>query len=515
MGESKTAGSPAASRSAGTTADPTSGVLLHITSLPSRFPIGDLGPTAHRFADWLARAGQREWQVLPLVPTDPLDGNSPYRSRSAFATSPLLVSPELLVRDHLLSRKDIARHPRFTPDRVDYIRTERWKCRLLDRAFKRFQPGPDYFRFCADNASWLDDFALFVVLRRRFDDLAWPDWPRKLRDRDPAALAEIAGTFERDLDRERFIQFAAFTQWNQLRRRCSRLGIRLTGDLPIYVDHDSADAWANPRLFMLDRNRRPAFVAGVPPDRFSPTGQLWGNPVYDWPRHRRTGFRWWTHRFERALRLFDRVRLDHFRGLIAYWRIPAGSRTAAKGRWVRAPGADLLTALQQRLERLPIVAEDLGLITPPVTALRRRFRLPGSRVLQFGFGPNSAICRHHPDNAEPDSVLYTGTHDNNTLRGWFEREATPADRARLAEWLGCDPTARTVAKLVVERALSSRARTVIIAAQDIFGLDARARMNAPATETGNWEWRLRPDRLTGAVARRLRQATRAAGRCPS
>jgi 4-alpha-glucanotransferase len=493
----------------------TAGILLHITSLPGRFGIGDLGPEAHRFADWLHDAGQQWWQVLPLNPTDPGHDNSPYRSVSAFAISPLLISPEALHADGLLVDADIAdisRSPRFRASRTHYTEAAAWKERLLDLAFHRFRPTAAYRRFCAEHADWLDNYALFTTLKRKFDGIAWADWPSRLRDCNASALAEIAEVFKHDLDRERFIQFVAFRQWHALRARCEALGIRILGDLPFYVDHDSADVWANPSLFKLGPDRRPRFVAGVPPDRFSKTGQLWHCPVYDWRALGRSNYAWLLTRVGHNLKLFDRVRIDHFRGLVAYWRIPARKPDPARGRWVKAPAVRFLTALRRSFPDLPFVAEDLGLITPAVTAARDRFGLPGVRVLLFAFDHDPAASPHAPQNVPANYIYYTGTHDNNTVRGWLECDAGAGGRRRAERCLGERLTVNRTATAFARAVFESRAAIAILPLQDVLGLGAEARMNHPGTTSGNWEWRLTRGQLTRAGAHNLRRLVETCGR---
>ncbi|MFO7676751.1 MAG: 4-alpha-glucanotransferase [bacterium] len=479
------------------------GVLLHVTNLPGPHGIGDFGPAARAFADWLAAAGFRWWQVLPLNPTDPYYGSSPYRSPSSAALSPGFLSPDLLVTDGLLEPTKPRRA--FPSSRVDYPATRHWKDHLLDLACARIVPAPGFRRFRAREADWLDDFALFTALKGRFGQRPWTDWPPPLRDRDPAALADARRTLGPELRRTALGQYLLDRQWQSLRAHCRRLGIGIIGDLPIYADPDSADVWAHREFFLLDRLGRPRFAAGVPPDAFSATGQLWGNPVYDWPALTRDGFRWWLDRAGRALRLFDVVRLDHFRGLVAYWQVPAGAPTAERGRWVRAPASRLLAALRGRFPDLPFIAEDLGFITPDVERARRHAGLPGMKVAVFGFGTDDSI--HRPDRAGPGSVLYSSTHDTDTLRGWLETEARPDELHRLRSWLGDNTTGR-----LLRACFEAPAPLVIVPAQDLLGLGSRARMNRPGTTGRNWRWRLRPGQLTARLAARLRRRLAAANR---
>jgi 4-alpha-glucanotransferase len=486
------------------TARRAAGVLLPVSSLPGPHGIGDFGPAARGFADWLAAAGFGWWQVLPLGPTDPFYGSSPYRSISSGALGPLFVSPELLVEDGLLDPAAVAAPPRLPAGRADYPAAARWKTGLLDRALTRFRPGTGFRRFCAGESGWLDDYALFVALKRRFGGLAWTAWPARLRDREPAALAGAARTLAREVAAAKAVQFLLDRQWRALRAHCRKLGVGIIGDLPMYPDHDSADVWAARRYFKLDRQGRPRFAAGLPPAYCSKTGQLWGNPLYDWRALGRDGYRWWLDRCARALRLFDAVRLDHFRGLVASWQVPAGDRTAEHGRWVRAPGVKLMAALRERFPELPFIAEDLGFITPDVERARGRAGLPGMRVAVFGFGTDDSA--HRPDRAGSGSVLYTSTHDTNTVRGWLGKEARPDELKRLVGWLGRPVTGRTATDHLVRACLASPAGLVIIPVQDLLGLDARARMNTPGTTSGNWRWRLPAGGLTDALATDLRRS---------
>ena len=493
------------------------GVLLHIASLPGPHGIGDFGPAAHEFLDWLTAAGFRWWQVLPLNPTDPFYGSSPYRSISSYALSPLFVSPELLVADRLLD-DDCLPGIAGRPDRrsvVNYPAVARSKALLLDAAWPgvaaRF-PGR-LRRFCTDEADWLDDYALFVALKHRYAGTAWTTWPIELRDRESVALARVRGELVEEIRQVKAVQFILDLQWRRLRALCLKRGIGIIGDLPIYPDHDSADVWANRRYFKLDRTGQPRFVAGVPPDYFSKTGQLWGNPVYDWSALGHDGYRCWLDRIGRALRLYDAVRIDHFRGLAAAWQIPARARTAEDGRWARVPTEQLIAALKERFPEMPFIAEDLGHITPAVIRARKRSGLPGMKVAVFGFGDNRSP--HRPDRVPSETVLYTSTHDTNTVRGWFEDEARPEERRRLAVWLKKPVSGRVVAEELVQHCLAGPARLAMIPVQDLLGLGTRARMNTPATSRGNWRWRLRSGQLTDCLASRVKVILTETGRLAS
>jgi 4-alpha-glucanotransferase len=488
-----------------------SGILLHITSLPSRFGIGDIGPEAYRFVDLLASAGQRCWQILPLSPTSPGAGNSPYHSMSAFAHNPLLISPECIVNEGILDAADLKPFPTFPEDHVDYEAVTAYKERLFDRAYRHFQVrgGCKYYdRFCKENAYWLNDFALFVSLSEHFRGKAWNHWPPELRERDPSALASAEEQFAENIARVMFLQCLFARQWELLRQYCRERGIVIIGDIPIYVTHNSADVWAMPEIFNLDRYGNPVTVAGVPPDYFSATGQLWGNPVYRWDVLRKRGYDWWIRRIEHNRRLVDLIRIDHFRGFAGFWEVPAREKTAMNGRWSPGPGADFFRCLLSLMPTAAIIAEDLGVITPDVEALKEQFNLPGMRVLLFAFGEGLPANPHIPHNHVPNSIVYTGTHDNNTARGWYDHEASPGDRNRLARYLGRDVSSATVHRELIRLAMSSVARTAIIPMQDLLGLGADARMNTPGTSNGNWRWRLRSDQVSHVIAADLLEMTR-------
>jgi len=485
-----------------------SGVLLHVSSLPSDFGIGDLGPACFDFLDFLAESGQRVWQVLPLTPTDPSTGNSPYVSSSLFAGNELLVSPELLAADGLEDLPSVRRLPHGP---VDYPSVVELKTRLLDAAFERFGEREELDEFAARNSGWLDDYAIFTVLKRRFGR-EWSAWPREFRDREKHAIERVRSENSREVARVVFGQYVFFRQWDEVRARCMELGIKILGDMPIYPAYDSCDVWANPELFKLDERKLPTHVSGVPPDYFSPTGQLWGTPVYRWEEHERSGFDWWLMRMEHALRLFDLVRIDHFRGLVAYWEVEAGQRTAIGGRWIPAPAEKLFSAAARRFPNLPFVAEDLGVITPDVVEVMERFGLPGMRVLVFGFGDDFPESIHLPHRYSERCLAYTGTHDTNTVKGWFEEEAGPEVRRRVCQYLRREVNPEDVPREFVKLVMFSRARISMIPVQDLLGLGSQARMNRPGVPTGNWRWRLLPGQLTPEIGRELRELTESAGR---
>ena len=491
-----------------------SGILLHISSLPSPYGIGDLGPAALEFADFLSDTRQTLWQVLPLGPTDPAWGNSPYNSTSAFAGNHLFLSPDLLCEDGLLKRDEARSLALPAKGRADYAAVIGNKERLIDLCFARWaagRPEPGFERFCETNSGWLDDFALFVAIKRHVGGLDWGRWPAPLKKRDKRSLEKAATDLATDVMREKFSQFQFHRQWSSLRRHCGSRGIRIVGDIPIYVSYDSADAWSNPSIFKLDSEGAPLGVAGVPPDFFSETGQLWGNPVYRWDALKRTDYAWWIARMAHALEQCDIVRIDHFRGFAAFWEVPAGEATAVNGEWVKGPGEDLFEALCKRFPHLPIIAEDLGVITPDVKAIMRRFGLPGMKVLLFAFGSDDPRQPYLPHNYQSDCVVYTGTHDNNTVMGWFENEATPEEKTRLLRYLGHNgPT--DLNWEMIRLAMMSIANLAILPMQDVLGLGQDSRMNLPSVSDGNWGWRLVPGQISSEVRARLLEFTGTYGR---
>lgn len=485
-----------------------SGILLHISSIWTPYGIGDFGPEAYRFVDFLKRAGQNYWQILPLNYTTAATGFSPYNCFSAFAGNPLLISPDLMYQDGLLRKDDLRRLPDFPEGSVDYRRVSSWKAKLFDKAFARsggLSKIHDYSRFAEENAFWLDDFATFVAIKRRLGGRQWGKWPREIRDRKANALASFKKKLREEIDRELFLQYLCFKQYSGLKEKCEQSTVTIIGDLPIYVAYDSADVWAHPKVFKLDRSRKPKYIAGVPPDYFSRTGQLWGNPIYDWKHLDRTGYDWWMERIRHNLRLFGLVRIDHFRGLVGYWQVPAGEKTAVRGRWMEAPAEAFFSTLYRRFPGAAIFAEDLGHITADVREMISRYGLVGMRVLQFGFDGDSARNPHCPHNHIENCLVYPGTHDNNTTRGWFETEATPEQKKRLSDYLGRRVTAKTAAGELVRLAMSSVAKVAVLPMQDLLGLGAEARMNRPSANKGNWLWRMKKGRTTAALARDLKR----------
>jgi 4-alpha-glucanotransferase len=490
------------------------GLLLHVTSLPGPYGVGDLGPDARRWVDALARGGQSWWQILPLGP--PGAGDSPYQCYSAFAGNPLLISPDVLIEDGLLRRADVGGATFPSPGRVDFPRVRLFKEHMLRLAWERFRGHPGKLAgplesFRQQHATWLDDFSLFMALKEHHPNKSWSDWPRDLVVRRPAALNAARRELADAVGRHQFEQFLFFRQLDALRQYARGKGVRLIGDLPIFISPESSDVWASPHLFRLDKHRRPTHVAGVPPDYFSETGQRWGNPLYHWPAMRKDGFRWWVERFRATLAQVDLVRIDHFRGFAACWEIPAHLPTAIGGRWVKAPGDELFAAARAALGTLPFIAEDLGVITPDVESLRDSLGLPGMKVLQFAFGDSSANA-FLPHNYPRNTVVYTGTHDNDTTAGWFRslKAGEKKNVRRYAPQIDGHP-----AWELTRLAWSSVADLAVAPVQDVLELGSPARMNVPGRGTGNWRWRMTPDQLSPALIDRLGELTRTYGRAPN
>jgi 4-alpha-glucanotransferase len=487
-----------------------SGVLLHITSLPSPYGIGDLGPEAYAFVDFLAASKQKYWQILPLNPTDLSCDNSPYHSFSAFAFNPLLISPELLIEDGLLDRKDVESHPIFPKGSVDFRTVIPFKTQILFSAYEHFRKQENkqgYEKFCEEKVGWLDDYSLFVALKSRFRRRPWHTWPTEVKNRQSPAINAVREELTHEIQREKFLQYVFYKQWTSLKNYCNQKGIQVIGDIPIYVVHDSVDVWAHPELFRLGKDKKPYVVAGVPPDYFSKTGQLWGNPLYRWDVMQKRKYDWWVERMAHNLRLFDWVRIDHFRGFVGYWEIPAKEKTAIHGRWVKAPAMDFFKTIKQRFQPLPIVAEDLGIITPDVKEIMDLFAFPGMKVLLFAFGEDNPEHPYLPHTYRKNCLVYTGTHDNNTVLGWFNGEAKPEDKKRLFRTIGRIVPDKEIHWEFIRLGAMSIANTLIVPMQDILGLGVEARMNRPATKTGNWRWRLLPEQLTSSLTGRFREIT--------
>ena len=480
------------------------GILLHPVSLPSSYGIGDLGSAAHHWLEWLADAGCSMWQMLPLGP--PGYSESPYQNYSSFAGNPLLISLDILIEDGLLTEDDLHTMPEFPVDRIAYVEVMSFKYAALALAAERFFQGKNvslakaFEEYDHENQDWLNDFALFMALKEAHDGLPWTAWESGVATRQPEAIMRAARALKSEVDKYRFHQFFFHRQWRQVRQHASDVGVQLIGDLPIYVAHDSVDVWLRPDLFQVDESGMPTHVAGVPPDYFSPTGQRWGNPLYRWERMQEENFDWWVRRFQAVLNRVDLVRFDHFLGLNRNWQIPAENQTAEQGTWHPVPGADLLRTLREALGGLPIIVEDLGLVTPEVEELRDQFSLPGMKILQFAFdsGPeNESLPHHYPTNC----VAYTGTHDNETARGWYEN-ASESTRDHFRRYTGSDGS--HAAWDMIRCIWESRADRAIAPMQDLLELNNDARMNVPGTSEGNWSWRMQEIHLSQELADKMR-----------
>ncbi len=500
-----------------------SGLLLHPTSLPGPFGVGDLGPEAYAFIDFLHAAGQTLWQVLPLGPTG--YGDSPYQSFSALAGNTLFISPARLVEQGLLDKQDIVAGPQFNDERIEYGPVIEYKQQLLWRAFEQFKQKTnaglrgEFAAFCQQAAAWLDDYALFRAMKDVRAGAAWHKWERPMVERDEDALKGARAHLHEQIEAHKFWQFLFFNQWAALRAYANERRVQIIGDIPIFVAHDSADVWVNRQLFKLHEDGSPRVVAGVPPDYFSTTGQLWGNPLYDWERLRAAGFRWWIERISALLHQFDILRIDHFRGFAASWEIPGGDETAERGQWVAAPGRELFTAIKDALGALPIIAEDLGVITPDVEALRDDLGFPGMRILQFAFGGDPKNL-DLPHNYHKHLVAYTGTHDNDTTAGWFNSEAG-AGSTRTSEQIERErnfclkylhTNGREIHWDFIRAVFASVADTAIVPLQDVLGLGRAARMNLPNSTQGNWGWRFKQQALTAKLCAQLKGLTELYGR---
>lgn len=485
-----------------------SGILLQPTSLPSKFGIGDLGQSAYEFVDFLAKSGQSLWQILPLAPTG--YEHSPYTMNfSVFAGNPLLISLEQLAEEGLLKSDELV-PLEGSVEKVEFDRVIPYKTKLLQLAFNRFAPTPEFDQFCQQQAAWLDDFALFMALLEANDGKNWNQWDRSIAQRDLQAMRNAQDALKPAIQFQQFLQFKFFQQWMKLREYTNSKNIQLIGDISIYVCFNSVDVWAHPEIFKLDSETfEPTFIAGVPPDYFSATGQLWGNPVYDWDQLQSSQYEWWIQRFQTTLQYVDIVRVDHFRGFQAYWQVPAGEETAINGEWIEAPGADFFETLGQRLGQLPILAEDLGIITPEVEELRDRFNFPGMKILMFAFS-DDASNTHLPHHYVHNSVVYPGTHDNDTAIGWWNT-ISQSEKDRLAAYVGYP--IEEIHWTLNRMALASVANWAIVALQDVLGLDGSARMNDPSQNAGNWRWRYRSSELlTDELAEKLRSLTMLYGR---
>jgi 4-alpha-glucanotransferase len=493
-----------------------SGLLLHPTSLPSRFGIGDLGEAAYRFVDFLSNSQQQFWQILPIGPTG--SGDSPYMSYSSMAGNPLLISLDILCEQGLLAEADLADLPEFPIDRVVYQQVIEIKMPLLLKAAEKFrveaarEQRQAFEAFCASRAFWLNDYAFFMALKDAHQGAGWNHWEEAIAQRQPEAMEQWRSQLTSEIFDQKYLQFEFYRQWSNLKQYANDSGISIMGDMPIYVAHDSADVWGQPENFRLDpKTGEPTLMAGVPPDYFSETGQLWGNPIYNWEAMAASGFEWWIERFKSLLKYVDLIRIDHFRGLCAYWAVEQGETTAMNGEWIEAPGEDFLKLLQAELGYLPILAEDLGLITPDVEQLRDQFELPGMKILQFAFGSDTDNP-FLPFNYGKNYIVYTGTHDNDTTVGWYE-QLQAGEREAVQRYLG-SVSSEGIHWDLIRLAMSTVANQAIIPVQDILGLGTAARMNFPGTTEGNWDWRFAPDALKPELSDRLSSLTKTYGRAP-
>ena len=493
-----------------------SGILLHITSLPSPYGLGDLGSGAYKFADFLAEARQSFWQILPLNLTCTAYGNSPYSSFSAFAGNSLLISPEQMVKDGLLLKSDIKTSRVFPGKKVNFKAVSQYKDKILRTAFERnkdkLPDHHDFQKFCSEHSCWLDDYSLFISIKHHLKEICWSEWSKDMRDRDEHSLREWTDKLSDNILFKKFLQYVFFSQWYSLKNYCGTKNVKIIGDIPIYVNYDSSDVWANPEIFSLDEEKKAVFIAGVPPDYFSSTGQLWGHPVYNWEVLKESGYSWWIKRIEHNLELFHMFRLDHFRGFVGYWEVHSSEKTAINGKWVQAPAEGFFNTLIKRFPRISVIAEDLGVITPDVKDVMKKFGFPGMKVLLFAFGEDLPTNPYALHNHIKNCVIYTGTHDNNTIKGWFKKEAGAEGIKRISEYIGRKVTDKTVHMDIIRLAMMSVADMVIIPMQDILGLGEKYRMNLPASSSGNWGWRLAPDQLSPSLTEKLKRMTTIYGR---
>ena len=494
-----------------------SGILMHVTSLPGKFGIGDLGPASYEFIDFLENSGHRYWQLLPLNPTDGIYNHSPYSSHSAFAGNPLLISPEFLEKDGYLELQDFSLPKELEEGKVVFEAVEKYKESLFDAAYRNFKEHKtaevSYNSFLNEHGFWLNNYCLYLALREKFDRANWVDWPKDLRDREPSALEAVEKELAETIEKQKFIQFLFFSQWHGLMRHAHQKGIKLFGDVPFYVNHDSADCWANPGFFKLDEEKQPTHISGVPPDMFSDTGQLWGTPVYDWKELKKQQYGWWFARLRQNLLLFDLVRLDHFRAFAAYWEVPASEKTAMNGKWAVTPGVDFFKNLKKEFPKMPFIAEDLGDLDQPVFDLVEKFDFQGMKVLQFAFGDDNRENPYLPYNHVPHSIVYTGTHDNNTTQGWFQKVSKKA-QGHLEDYLGQPVAPEKVHEVLHRMALQSVADLAVVPLQDILGLGEEALMNVPGSTKGNWTWRLTSEEIPLQDAAGLRHKNDLYGRIP-
>lgn len=493
------------------------GILLHITSLPGKYEAGDFGPEAYKFVDFLKKAGQTYWQILPLNQTDSETSWSPYSPLSAFAGNTMFINPDILVQQKLLKKNEFQASA-STTDRVKYACAQQIKEQIIESAYNEFiatannDLKEEFENFCSNEEYWLHDYVLFIALRKKYDNKHWNTWHFKYRQRDKDALNEISIKYSALIEAEKFAQFLFIKQWKDLKNYCITKGVKIIGDVPIYISYNSADVWSHPEYFRLKKNKEMLKVAGVPPDYFNENGQLWNMPTYNWKILKANKYEWWIQRIKKNTELFDLVRIDHFRALSSYWEVSALEDTAINGTWQKGPGSDFLNALQKKFPTMPFIAEDLGDIDQAVYDLRDKYDLPGMHVVQFGFGKDMAKSVHTPHNYICNAVVYTGTHDNNTSKGWFKHEAGKKGRKNIKKYTSKKVTANNCHKVLLRIAYRSATKTAIIPMQDVLGLGAKARMNFPATEKGNWLWRLRKNQLSNTVAKFLKKEACKSGR---
>lgn len=489
-----------------------SGVILHPTCLAGPFGIGDLGPSSVQWLDFMDAAGLGLWQILPLNPTG--FGNSPYQSFSAFAGNLNLISPIVLVEDGLIALEEIEKHPHFSSKKVDFNRVSRWKKKILKIAFRNFRKAAsisikkEYESFCQDQSFWLKNYSVFMALKDLFKQAAWNAWPDEYKFRDEKSIAKFKEKYSKNIDFHEFVQFCFHMQWQKILAYAQLKKIKIVGDMPIYMAYDSADVWTHPELFELNDKFEPRLIAGVPPDYFSPSGQLWGNPLYCWPMHQKSGFKWWLQRFEKTIQMVDIIRLDHFRGFCGYWEVEANMPTAEIGRWVQGPGKTFFDTVENKLSALPIIAENLGVISKDVDELLIQFNFPGMRILQFAFGSDTNNS-YLPHNYPIHCVAYTGTHDNATLKSWY-KNLSPEEARLCRQYLNSDE--KNIVWNTIRCLWSSVAEFALAPLQDFLELGNQARMNFPGTMEKNWDWRLLPNNLNEKLANKIKELNMVFGR---
>jgi len=494
------------------------GVLLHITSLPGEFGIGDFGPEAFQFIDFLSQSGQKYWQILPLNSTHPEAGHSPYSSQGSFSLNPLFIDPHHLKELGLINKSSLKKYRLEVKSRLDYTDASNAKTALLSEAYEAFRKGaakeltPSFLRFVEENQFWLSDFALFECMSSIRKGSHWNEWPSEWRNRDEEALNTFQGEHEMEIRAIYFQQFIAAMQWARIKSYANETGIQIMGDLPIYVAYNSADVWSKPEIFKLNANSTMAEVAGVPPDYFNENGQRWNMPIYRWDVLKNEGYKWWLSRIAKNLECVDLLRLDHFRGFSAFWQIPSDSETAREGKWVKGPGSDFFKAVKKQFPEMPFVAEDLGDIDDKVYALRDAYHLPGMKVLQFGFGKNLKKQEHNPDNYTKDCIAYSGTHDNNTLLAWYSRDVGRKTKRRIKKYVGKKVKKSLIHLELIRKLFASAAMLTMVAMQDWLGLDEKGRMNYPSTTKGNWSWRMKKASINTQQSKLIRKISKETGR---